>query len=666
MASESLESCPLDQLRLPGLGQASLAKLAEAGLRTAGDLLGLLPRAYLDSSKVRAIVDAPLAEWVVIEGRVLQKQAGRTRTGLHFFQILVDDGSGTMRAVWYNQAWVEDSIEKGQQVSLFGKIRFEKPGRTMNSPRLKVLAEGSHIGGIEPSYRQIAGLPSEKLRGWIRALIERLPEGDALDQDLARRFYFPSRKQAFAALHGPTDHLVVEAIQARAHPALRRLIFDEFYAFQQHLAKRQRQREAKHFPRFAPDTAVLAEFYRALPFRLTPDQQQVIAQLVAGLSAGRRLQALVQGDVGCGKTVVGLALAMLFATAGFQAALLCPTTVLAQQHHLTAERLLCALGLPVHLLTAREEAAQQRQVRTHLSAGQACLVIGTHSLLQEELQFARLGLVLIDEQHRFGVDQRAALLKKGRHPHYLAFSATPIPRSLALSVYGDLDVLQIRQKPAGRVPVRTILKKAVNRAEVLEFARFRMTQGEGVFWVFPQIDDGDQEQERAYRSALSTYEHFQAMALARIGLVHGRMAKDEIAIAMRAFRLGELDLLVATTVIEVGVDIPHASVIVIEGAERFGLSQIHQLRGRVGRGNGEGFCFLLPGDGLTQTGLERLQVLRDCDDGFTIAEHDLQQRGAGDLLGRLQSGTTSFRFGDPWLDRELMAEARRLVREGSQ
>ncbi len=660
---ESLEHVPLEQLKLPGLGMASLAKLAEAGLLLAGDLLGYLPRAYLDSSQVCSIVDAPLAEWVVIEGRVLQKQTGMTRTGLRVFQILVDDGSGTIRAVWYNQAWVEDSVDKGQKVSLFGKIRFEKLGRTMNTPKLKVLDASGHEGGIEPSYRQAAGLASDKLRGWIRALIERLPEDDPLDLELAQRFGYPSRKQAFQLIHGPPDRLVAKDLQERVHPAFKRLVFDEFLAFQSRLAKRQRGREATEYPRLAPDTAFLVSLSRSLPFPLTADQDQVIQQLVDALARGRRLQAMVQGDVGCGKTVVGLALAGLFARAGYQVAMLCPTTVLAQQHHQTAQRLLGPLALSVQLLTAREEAGQQRQVRAALAAGEPGLVIGTHSLFQDELSFARLGLVLIDEQHRFGVDQRAALLKKGRHPHYLAFSATPIPRSLALSVYGDLDVLQIREKPAGRAPVRTILKKAVNRDQVLDFARARMDLGEGVFWVFPQIDDGEEEQERAYRSALATFEHFKEKALAKVGLVHGRMGKDEVAAAMQAFRQGELELLVATTVIEVGVDVPHASVIVIEGAERFGLSQIHQLRGRVGRGTGEGFCFLLPGGRLTQSGLERLQILRDCDDGFAIAEHDLQQRGAGDLLGRLQSGTAGFRYGDPWADRELMAAARRLARE---
>lgn len=662
----TFETQTLKSLSLKGLGPKSLQKLASADVHTAGDLLAFLPRAYADYSKITPISNAPLDVALHIRGRVLQKNFSITaKTRTRILEILVDDGSGTMRAIWFNQAWMKNEVEKGQIVSLFGKVRFEQLGRTLNSPKLKVVTDEESFGEIEPIYRQVGGLTTQKIREWIMALIELMPE-EAMEEDVvASTFGLPSRKQAFAVLHAPTDAATASAIEEGNHPARRRLVIDEFIHFQHRLSRLAEQRKQQNYTPIEVAPNWLTPFTDQLPFALTGDQNKVLADMGRQLATGGRLHALIQGDVGCGKTVVGLAMAALFARQGLQSALLCPTTVLANQHFETASALLEPLGLKVVLLTSRLDGPTLRMHMASLANGEAHLAVGTHRLFQKDTEFKQLGLVLIDEQHRFGVDQRAALLKKGRHPHYLAFSATPIPRSLAMTVHGDYEVYQIQEKPANRTPVRTILKKAAKREEVEAFARYRISLGEGVFWVFPLIEGGaEEEQEEAYQSAVSTYEHFRQGAMPDAGLVHGKMSSEEIAGQMQAFREGKIKVLVATTVIEVGVDIPHASVMVVEGADRFGLSQLHQLRGRVGRGGGEGFCFMVASEKLTRTGLARLEMLRDSNDGFRIAEFDLQQRGAGDLLGKQQSGLARFRFGDPWLDRSTMAAARRYVQEG--
>ena len=658
MVTDLWEKLPLKSVKIKGLGPKSLEKLANAGIVNVDDLLYFFPRDYLDYSQVTPIATAPEEVEVHVRGTIIAKNVGVTaQKRIPTLEVLVDDGSGTLRIVWYNQPFLKDKILKGDTVSLFGKIRMEKTGRTLSNPKYD-FAEPEPDQSLTPVYRQVSGLRSSQIEQWILSLLMKMPDPANAPLDLLEGL--PDKRAALCSIHRPENGHAATAIKDRSSPALQRLVLEEFFEFQKRLQVLVSKSQSRDHPMFEVHRSVLAPFLAGLPFVPTNDQQKVIDQLLTGLEQRARLHALIQGDVGCGKTLVGLAMAWVFKVADYQAALLCPTTVLAEQHFATATELLGPLGVKVGLLTSRGDGRQRNQTIRETADGAADLIIGTHRIFQADVYFKNLGLAMIDEQHRFGVDQRRAFLKKGKAVHYLAFSATPIPRSLALTLYGEFQVLQIREKPAERQPVRTILKKAANRDEIVSFAKSRIAHGESVFWVFPLIEGAESQQEQ---SADQMYREFRERTFREfsVGLVHGKMKKEQIQEAMADFRRGRIQILVATTVIEVGVDVPRASIMVIENAHQFGLSQLHQLRGRVGRGAGAGFCFLVLGDALRREGLERMRVLQASQDGFEIAKFDLKHRGAGQLLGKQQTGDAGFRVGDPWLDRTLMARARAFV-----
>ena len=654
------EDMDLAVVKVPGLGPKSKEKLIEAGVRKVIDLIGMLPRDYQDYSSVTRIADAPLDEPVLIRGTVISKNVSRTANKkIPILEILLDDDYGTLRVVWFNQPFLARKINKMDQLTVTGKIKMERLGRTMSSPKFE-MGEDPDLG-IVPVYRQVGGLRSDQISYWIGHLLEDMPKEEHIEPELLAEMGLPSRYEALKTLHFPEDKATVDAIRKRLHPALRRLGFEEFYGFQQRVMKIAAASQSRDHAVLEVDPIWHPQFCEALPFELTLDQQSVIGQMHHELEDKRRLHALIQGDVGCGKTVVGLSMAFVFAQAGYQSALLCPTTVLADQHGETARKLLEPLGVRIAVLSRRQSPAQQKEILADLATGKIDLVAGTHRIIQKDVSFARLGLAMIDEQHRFGVDQRGALLKKGVAPHYLAFSATPIPRSLAMTLYGDYQVLQIRTKPAERLPIKTILKKSGNRAEIIQFARGHIARGSSVFWVFPLIEGENEEQQE--KSALNMFETLKATGLRGIpiGLVHGRMKKEEIKEEMDRFSNGQTKVLVATTVIEVGVDVPEATIMIVESANQFGLSQLHQLRGRVGRGSKASYCFLVADDDIAGGAIRRMRLLERSQDGFELSEYDLKERGSGDLLGKKQSGATTFRFGDPWLDRDLMALARKRV-----
>lgn len=654
---------PLAALKIKGLGAKSREKLANAGIVTLGDLLRFLPRDYFDYSRIVTIPQAPLEQQVHVRGRIISREMSITAVKrIPVLEILLDDGHGTLRVMWFNQTHIHDRIIKNQTLSVYGKIRYERNGRTMNSPTFEVVTdEDPDAGGqIEPVYREIGGLRSQQINGWVKQAPALLDTAEILPAKVVEHFQFPSFAAAVTHLHNPGDSDQLDAIRGRRDPAWRRLVFEEFFLFHcRRLAAKPPQAGRRH-PRFQPGAGQLQAFQAALPFQLTGDQRAVVEQAAAWLRAGKKLTCLIQGDVGCGKTVVGFAAAFLFKEAAWQTALLCPTVVLAEQHYQKARALLEPLGVTTAMLSGKNSRAEIRDVLERLADGRIDLVVGTHRLLVDDVVFARLGLVLIDEQQRFGVAQRAALLQKGLDPHYLAFSATPIPRSLALTLFGEGDVLQIRQRPAFQKPVRTALKRSANRDEVVAFARKRLALNESIFWVFPLIEG---EEDSAERSAHTMFQRFreQEFADVAVGLVHGRLDKDHVEAEMQAFKDGRTRVLLATTVIEVGVDVPHATVMVIEGAQYFGLSQLHQLRGRVGRGEDQSFCFLMVEGTPEKETLQRLRFLEQHHDGFDIAEFDLEQRGAGEFFGTRQSGMSDFQFGDPWRDRALMQAARQAA-----
>jgi ATP-dependent DNA helicase RecG len=643
---------PLKAAQFPQMGPKSLERLAQAGLRTVWDLLSFLPRDYLDFTRSTTIAQAPLNQTVQLVGRLLAGKASSTSArGIPYFEALIEDGFGSLRLLFFNQPYLGRSLTRDKLIQVTGKITFDRLGKVMINPRWKPSEPGRvDTPRIEPVYRESAGIRSEQFAEWIQASMRRLPDFlPAWPQALPTRL-------AWERIHRPASSLDLELLGRGEDPAQRQFALEEFLVFCLGLQRlNARALDGMQVLSWPADS--LKSFQSALPFTLTGDQGATMARLAETVEAGRRIFALIQGDVGSGKTAVALYMAYALAGIGQQTALLAPTTVLASQHAQTARTLLEPLGLRVGLLSSTLDGPTLRSTLQEAAAGRIDLLVGTHRLIQEDVHLPSLGGVVIDEQHRFGVEQRARMLAKGDRPHYLALSATPIPRSLALTLYADFEVFAIVEKPAGRQQVKTVLKKSANRQQVVAFARKRISQGEGVFWIFPAIEGEDGE-----KSVLNMHKRFAEGEFRgyRLACIHGRMPAEEVEGNLLAFRDGHCDVLLSTTIVEVGVDIPRASVMVIEGANHFGLSQLHQLRGRVGRNSAAAYCFLLADPDLGEDALARLRSFESTSDGFEIARLDLQQRGFGALLGHQQSGLPDFHFLD--LRREdSLAQARALL-----
>jgi ATP-dependent DNA helicase RecG len=641
---------------LKGIGERRAEQLERLGIRTARDLLWHLPHRYIDASTVTPLVKAEVGQEVACVGRVVAKGVVPTRRGLRIFHAVLRDDSGVLECVWPGQAFLDRSIAVGQTLLVSGPVRFYH-GRQMAPREFVVLADADGeadplaAGRVLPVYPATEGLSHKIIRGLVDRHLDTLIAlaDDVLPEPVRRSLDLPSLADALRWVHRP-------ASAAEAELGRRRLAFDELLDLQLMLiraravAKRHRSGVA-----FTVRRDLTTRLREALPWPLTDDQQRALREITADMTAPDRMHRLLMGDVGTGKTVVALFAMLLAAENDYQAALMAPTELLAEQHSATLERLLAPLELRPALLLGRQTAAEKQSVRSRLAGGEARLVVGTHALMQESVSFHRLGLVVIDEQHRFGVEQRAALIGKGAAPDVLLLTATPIPRSLALTLYGDLDVSVLRERPPGRGMVRTAVRTPAQRERVLDFVRAEAGRGRQAYVVLPVIE----ESERADLRAATT----MAQGLAarwpelRVGLVHGRLKAEERDEVMRRFRAGELHVLVATTVIEVGIDVPNATIMLVEHPERFGLAQLHQLRGRVGRGADESFCILLAeGDPP-----ERLQAFAATQDGFRIAELDLAERGMGDLIGARQSGGYEVRHARLPEDEGLLARARQLA-----
>ena len=643
---------------LKGIGERRAEQLERLGIRTARDLLWHLPHRYIDASTVTPLVRAEVGQEVACVGRVVAKGVLPTRRGLRIFHAVLRDESGVLECVWPGQAFLDRSIAVGQTLLVSGPVRFYH-GRQMAPREFVVLADAEAEaeplagGKVLPVYPATEGLSHKVIRGLVDRHLDELIalSDDVLPDQVRRSLELPSLPDALRAVHRPASAL--EAEQGR-----RRLAFDELLDLQLMLiraravAKRSRSGVA-----FTVRRDLTSRLREALPWELTDDQHRALREITGDMTAPERMHRLLMGDVGTGKTVVALFAMLLAVENNYQAALMAPTELLAEQHAATLERLLASLSLRPELLLGRQTAGEKQAVRGRLATGQARLVVGTHALMQESVSFHRLGLVVIDEQHRFGVEQRAALIGKGAAPDVLLLTATPIPRSLALTLYGDLDVSTLRHRPPGRGAVRTAVRSGAQRERVLEFVRAECGKGRQAYVVLPVIE----ESERADLRAATT----MAQSLAarwpelQVGLVHGRLKADERDGIMRRFRAGELHVLVATTVIEVGIDVPNATLMLIEHPERFGLAQLHQLRGRVGRGEGESFCILLP-EGAAA---DRLAAFAATQDGFRIAELDLEERGMGDLIGARQSGGFELRHARLPADDALLGRARQLAIE---
>ena len=650
---------------LPGIGLKREKVLENAGIATVGDLLLYLPYRYIDRSTEVGIAQLPLEREVTAVGEIISMQIipGKRRR----FVMTVEDQTGSVACTWFGGVqYLKNSYRAGDIIALGGKLtRF---GRTLQMvhPEIEVLANEDddnqrlHTGRIIPLYSTTSKMKADRLtaRALRRLLFAALQAvgdeiEDPLDEGIRKRCGIMRLRDAIEKIHFPDTTTDIDT-------ARQRLSFDEIFYIQLYLghAKKLRQRTPGRV--LTSSGPLTRQLVANLPFKFTQAQTRAIAEIGRDLQRPVAMHRLLQGDVGSGKTLVALHAMLCAADSGVQAALMAPTEILAEQHAHTIRELVAPLGLDIALVTGRMRKAQRASVLDGLGSGKIKLTVGTHALLQNDIAFADLALIVVDEQHRFGVVQRALLREKGNATHLLVMTATPIPRSLSLTLYGDLDVTIIDALPPGRIPVRTGWRFAQDRAQALQFLGSELQQKRQAYIVYPLVSESEKSDLQA---ATAAFEDLQQGALAnfRLGLLHGRLKRDEKETAMSAFRRGELDALVTTTVIEVGVDVPNATVMMVEHAERFGLSQLHQLRGRVGRGQHQSYCILIadPQEGLSGEAHERLDAMARTTDGFEISEADLSIRGPGHIFGTQQAGFPKFHFADLARDGALITAARR-------
>ena len=647
---------------LSGLSDAVLARLGKLGIRSRFDLVLHLPLRYDDETRLYALSEAPMGQPVLVEGKVagcdIQFRPGR--------QLVchLEDGSGVLTLRFFNfyQSQVKQ-LAVGSRVRAFGEIRHGRSGPEMAHPRYRIVQDGTPVArALTPVYPTTSGLAQDELRRLIARSLAEADLADTLPADLTQPLGLPRFREAVLLLHNPPREAAQAALAGRTHPAWRRVKFDELLAQQISMRVHYQRRRSARAPALTPRGKLAQALLARLPFKLTAAQNKALAQIRRDLGEPHPMQRLLQGDVGSGKTIVAALAALQCVENGGQVAVMAPTEILAEQHYNKFSNWTQDLGIGVAWLSGSLKAAAKRAVLAQVAAGETAIVVGTHALFQEDVRFHNLALAIIDEQHRFGVRQRLLLRLKGARgakrmqPHQLMMSATPIPRTLAMSYYADLDVSVIDEMPPGRAPVTTKLVSGARRAEVVQRVRDACIAGGQAYWVCPLIEESEALQ---LKTALETYEHVrQTFPELKTGLVHGRLKSEEKARVMAAFQDGAIQLLVATTVIEVGVDVPNATLMVIEHAERMGLSQLHQLRGRVGRGARESACILLYQQPLTAMARERLKIIYENHDGFEIARHDLKLRGPGEILGARQSGAPLLRFADLNVDLDLLDAAR--------
>ncbi len=661
---------------LKGVGPRRAAALGRVGLSTVEDLLCRFPMRYEDRGHFRPIAALRPGEPASIAGEIISGGVRATRRpGFTVFEATVRDPSGTVRAVWLNQPFLRDVLARGQRVILFGTLEW-RHGLQLTNPQYEILrgpededepvGEPIHTGRIVPIYEKVGVLTPRLQRTLVYRALEALQAAagrtaleDPLPPELRRRLRVPDRLAAFRAAHFPDPDTPLDDLNRFRTPAQVRLIFEEFFLFQAGLVLRRRRSEEDRKPwSVRVDDRIRQAARAVLPFRLTAGQKQALREIVTDMQRPEPMSRLLQGDVGSGKTIVALMAALVAMENGLQVAFMAPTEILADQHYLSLRRLLEPSRFRVALLTGATSAKVRREVVAGLAAGAVHLVVGTHALVQEPVTFRALGLVVIDEQHRFGVLQRAGLRAKGLHPDVLVMTATPIPRTLALTVYGDLDVSVIRERPPGRGPVKTVVKPESRREEVYRFLRGQIERGRQAYVVYPLVDESSKVDLKA-ATAMADHLAQEVFPEFRVALLHGRMKEDAKDRVMRAFARGDFEILVCTTVIEVGIDVPNATVMLVEHAERFGLAQLHQLRGRVGRGPHPSYCILVYQEPLSEASRARLAALAETTDGFLIAERDLALRGPGDFFGTRQSGLPTLRTGDLLRDQDLLERARR-------
>ncbi len=646
-----------------GIGKARARQLARLGVRTIRDALYFFPRRYDDFTQLKPINRLEYGEEVTIIATIWQVRHFQTKSGGSIVKAIVGDGTGTMEVTWFNQPYLVDRLRPRRQIVISGKVEEYLGRLTFQSPTWEPLdQELLHTARIVPVYPLTEGVSAKGMRRLMKRVVDywapRLP--DHLPPDLRERAGLVDLSTALRQMHFPDDW---EAL----HRARRRLAFDELFLIQIGVLRQRHRWQARPGWAVPVDEALLERFLAGLPFRLTNAQRRALEEILADLRQERPMNRLLQGDVGSGKTVVAAAAMALTAAAGAQAALMAPTEILAEQHFRNLSRLFETMDDPrlrptLRLLTGSTPAAEKKAIYEGLADGSIQIVVGTHALIQAGVTFQKLALAVIDEQHRFGVRQRAALRQKGHNPHVLVMTATPIPRSLALTIYGDLDLSIIDEMPPGRRPIETHVLLPTERERAYSFIRAQVRQGHQAYIICPLVEGSEKLEAKA---AVEEYERLSREVFydLRVGLLHGRMKGEEKEAVMRRFADGELDILVATSVVEVGIDVPNATVMLIEGANRFGLAQLHQFRGRVGRGDHPSYCLLLA-DRSTPESRERLKAVEATQDGFLLAEKDLEMRGPGEFFGTRQSGLPDLKvagMGDSRLLDLARREAQRLM-----
>ncbi len=656
--NRTISDIPVKYVKAVGERRAQV--LATVGIQTVEDLLYYAPRRYLDRSQYRPLNSLVLDEQCSVIGEVIRVEV--IRFGKRRLIVRISDGKGILEAVWFHQVdFFKKLFKEGETVSFSGKVGRYKTYQMIH-PDFDIISESHealHTGQIIPLYpssealRRV-GLSSFGFRRIIHFALEQfggeIPE--CLPEPIVRRYKLPGRTETFRELHFPEN-------EKKLGYALHRLKFEELFYLELLMALR------RHFYRSPVqglqmdiDNDTIREIVAHLPFELTAAQRRVLREIYRDLNRGEPMNRLLQGDVGSGKTVVALLTMLMAVSGGYQTALMAPTEILAQQHAVSIRKLLQNYPCRLELLTGSLKAAEKKTLYKQISDGQLDLIIGTHALIQEKLHFKKLGLIVIDEQHRFGVLQRAELIGKGLNPHILVMTATPIPRTLALTIYGDLDVSVIDEMPPGRRPVRTFWRTFDRLNAIYDFIRQHVRNGEQVYFIYPIIEESEKVDLKAAKMAFDqlSKEVFPEFGL---GLLHGRLGSAEKEQLMTLFKEGKLKILVSTTVVEVGVDVPDATIMVIEHAERFGLSQLHQLRGRVGRGPKQSYCILVTPSDISENAQERMKVMEATTDGFKIAEEDLRLRGSGEFFGTRQHGIPDLRYADLVLDASLVERARK-------
>ena len=663
-----------DVRMLKGVGPQRAELLAQRGIYTLEDLLNYLPFRYEDRIQFSRIKDVQPNATYTLRARVMSGQAVRGMYGRDaIYHLLVQDDTGSLPCKFFHGGYLEGRLKPGQQLILHGKVEIDKnrpARREMVNPQIEVLnadaneVDSTEMGRIVPIYEAVGTFGSRQIRRAIYTTLQNLDPNipDVLPADLRNRLALPSRRQALIETHFPPPQESLDALNTFQSPAQQRLIFEEFFLYQLSLALGRKSARKENAIAFrVREDAIREALKKILPFKPTAAQKRVLAEIAADLEKPVPMNRLLQGDVGSGKTIVALQAAVISMENGCQAALMAPTEILAVQHYLSAKRILAPGGYHVELLISGLKPSEKAAAKERIRTGEAQLVVGTHALIEEDVEFHKLGLAAIDEQHRFGVMQRKRLMDKavrhGHAPHVLVLTATPIPRTLSLTLYGDLDVSVIDELPPGRTPIETRMTGEPHLKGVWEFVRREVEAGHQAYIIYPVIEESKLE----LKAAMEEYERLSTLIFpkVKVGLLHGRLSSEDKEDVMQRFRRNEVQILVATTVVEVGVDVPNATVMVIEHAERFGLAQLHQLRGRIGRGAQKSHCILVAPARLTDEGRARLETMVHTNNGFEIAETDLQLRGPGEFFGTRQSGELGFHVANPLRDRSMLELARK-------